>query len=234
VNHQAYIRTDEDLRQAAEVQFRALKISADHFDLGEMGEAPRMANALFVLAGEGARTHRSILDAADQKQGRLYRSTKSSESVLGCSLVHLKLTKVGEDTWEYGLGHAGRAALRGGRDLTFGEWWKEFVIVNDKVSLSRSDVVRFLRDKNGGAHFDPVVTDPRVARAIRGDLGLFGIEHPDGKREIVPFGLEFCMRQIATEFWFSLDREKGFDVVYENNCVRGNEARASVDEAPAH
>jgi hypothetical protein len=217
---QEYVRTEEDLRQAAQVQFRALKISADHFDLGEIGEAARMASALFILAGEGMRTHASILDAAGQKKKRLYRSTKATEDDLGCSLVRLQLEKVKENVWDIRLRHAGRAVLEGGRDLPFKEWWNEPVVANDAVRLSRADVVRILRDRNGGAHFDPIVKDPIVARAIRGEIGLFDIKHPDGAREVVPFGLEFCMRQIATEFWFSLDADKRFPVAYENACAR--------------
>lgn len=215
-----YARTDEDLRRAAEIQFDALKISADHFDLGQIGEAARMANALFVLVGEGMRTHTSIFDAANQKQGRLYRSTKPTGNDLGCSLVFLELKKVEENAWEVELRHAGRVALKGGRNLTFSEWWAEPVIVNDAVNLTRGDIVRILRDKNGGAHFDAVVKDTLVARAIRSEVGLFNVEGSDGTPEIVPFGLEFCMRQIATEFWYSVDVNKSFEVQYDNKCEK--------------
>lgn len=213
-----YVRTDENLRQAAEVQFRALKISADHFDLGEFGEAARIANALFILVGEGMRKHTSILDAANQKDRRLYRSTKATENDLGSSLIYIELRKIEETVWDVRLRHAGRIALVGGRDLTFDDWWNEPVIVNDAVRLTRADIVRILRDKNGGAHFDPIVKNPIDARAIRGEIGLFDIANPDGTREVVPFGLEFCMRQIATEFWFSMDQNKGFDRPHENQC----------------
>ena len=220
-----YVRTEENLRQAAEFQFRALKISADHFDLGEFGEAARMANALFVLVGEGMRSHTSILDAADQKNRRLYRSTKASENDLGSSLIYLELEKVEEAVWDVRLRHAGRAALEGGRDLTFKEWWSETVIANDAVRLTREDVIRILRDKNGGAHFDPSVKEEVSAKAIRGEIGLFDIAHPDGRREVVPFGLEFCTRQIATEFWFSMDENKDFDRPYKNHCGKPTVAR---------
>jgi hypothetical protein len=213
-----HTRTEEDLRRAAEAQFRALKISADHFDLGEMGEAARMATALFILVGEGMRTHTSILDAADQKERRLYPSTRPAENDLGCPLVQCRLEKVEEDVWDVRLEHAGRAALAGGRDLTFSDWWNEPVVVNDTITLSRNDIVRILRDRNGGAHFDPIMKDPLVAAAIRGEIGLFDIKHHDGTREIVPFGLEFCMRQIATEFWYSVDQNKSFELPYQNNC----------------
>lgn len=217
---ETYVRTEDDLRQAAEVQFDALKISADHFDLGQVGEAARMANALFVLAGEGMRSHTSILDAANQKGQRLYRSTRATENDLGCSLVYAELKEVAEDAWEVRLRHAGRAALEGGRELSFSDWWNEPVVVNSAVTLTRADVVRILRDKSGGAHFDPIVKDPQVARAIQGEIGLFDIAHGGGRREVVPFGLEYCMRQIATEFWFSLGADKRFDAISVNRCKR--------------
>ena len=214
----AYSRTHEDFQAAAQFQLRAMKISADHFDLGEVGEASRMASALFILVGEGMKSHTSIFDAANQKAKRKYRSTKKTDGELGCSLVHARLTKVADTEWEISLGHAGRTALEGGRDLPFNEWWSEIVILNDITNLSREEVVRILRDKNGGAHFDPVVKDEKTAKAIIGELGLFNIELPDGSLESVPFGLEYCMRQIATEFWYSIDENKQFNIPYKNNC----------------
>ena len=215
-----YNRTEGDLQQAAVIQFDALKISSDHFDLGQIGEAARIANALFVLAGEDMRAHTSILDAANQKDQRLYRSTRAAENYFGCSLIYAELEKVAEDTWEIRLRHAGRTALEDGRDLSFSEWWNEPVVVNDTVTLTRADVVRVLRDKAGGAHFDPIVNDPKLARALQGEIGLFNITHADGRREVVPFGLEYCMRQIVTEFWFSLGVDKRFNIAYANECAK--------------
>lgn len=207
---QIYTRTEEEFRQAAEFQFRALKASADLFDLGEIGEASRMANAIFVLAGEGLRRHVGILDAVDQKKGRLYRSTKPVENALGCALVYLKLVKVEVNQWEYSLSHAGRSSLENGRDLLFNEWWSEPVIFNDTVNLSRAEIIRLLRDKNGGAHFDPLIEDSQAIDALRGEVGLFNIASENGTVEVIPFGLEFAMRQIATEFWYSFAEDKTF------------------------
>lgn len=213
-----YVRSEDEPRQAAEFQFQALKISADHFDLGQIGEAARMANAIFMLLGRGMRSHCSIFDAAGQTEKRLYRSTKPADDAKGCSLVRLELRKIAENEWDASIRHAGRLALREGRDLGIDEWWNELIIQNDASNLSRGEIIRILRDKNGGAHFGPVVSDELEAQAIRGELGLFNIRNPDGSLETVPFGLEHCVRQIAVELWYSIDSNKSFDVPYANNC----------------
>ena len=202
------LRTDDELFSAAEAQLRSLQISAKAFDEGLVSEAARLANSVFILVGRGMRTHTSILDSAKQQDRRQYRSTIPSEGSTGTPLIFCRLTKVAEDHWEIGLNHRGRDALLKGRDLPFDAWWEERVINTEEVRLTRSEVVRLLRDKSGGAHFDADLKDALVARSIRGGIGAFNFENSaSGSVEPVPHGLEYCMRQIATELWFSLEQQ---------------------------
>jgi hypothetical protein len=199
-----YRRTEDDLRRAAEIQFQALKISCREFDAGFISEAARLANAVFILVGKGMRNHTSILKSADELEDRTFRSTIEESDFKGSALFYAVLTKEAEDRWSVCLKHAGKAALENGRDLTFDKWWDEKVIQNSKSCLSRAEIVRILRDKNGGAHFDPVVEDPLLASAIQGDLGSFYYSSDDGTSVPVEGGLEYSMRQIVEEFWFSM------------------------------
>jgi hypothetical protein len=191
--------------RAAEAQFRAIQVSARAFDEGLLSEAARLANAIFILVGRGMKNHTSILDAAGQQDHRLYRSTIPSGELLGAKLIYAQLKKLGVDEWEIGLKHRGRDALEMGRDVPFDEWWEELVINNDQVELSRKAVIRTLRDKNGGAHFDTHVVDELVAAAIKGDVGAFNFDDSaTGRIEPVPGALEYTVRQIATELWYTL------------------------------
>lgn len=191
--------------KAAEVQLQALQVSARAFDEGLIGEAARLANAAFILIGRGMKGHTSIFDAADQTDKRLYRSTIPKGKGLGVPLICAQLKKTGETEWEIGLKHLGRDALDGGRDLPFDEWWAESVINNDQVQLSRKDIIRVLRDKNGGAHFDTHLKDELIAAAIRGEIGAFNFENSETNQlQVVPWGIEYCMRQIATELCYSI------------------------------
>ena len=200
-------RTEEELREAAENQLRAIQLSARAFDDGLVGEAARLASAVFVLVGRGSKRHVSILDAAKQQDRRLYRSTIAPGQGAGAPLIKCELKNVGEDAWEIGLKHQGKNVLEEGRDLPFDLWWDELIINNDEAKLSRREVIRILRDKNGGAHFDSSVADRKIAAALRGNIGAFNFDNSATQSiEPVPHGLEYSMRQIATELWYSLER----------------------------
>jgi hypothetical protein len=87
-----------------------------------------------------------------------------------------------------------------GKSLTFDEWWNEQVLFDGTSQrLTRADIIRILRDKDGGAHYDADVSDPLVAAALRGEITGFVYQTPDGQSSPVPFVLENCMRQIAEE-----------------------------------
>ena len=199
-----YRRTAEDLHTAWAIQLQALKISTREFDTGAAGEAARLANAVFLMVGRGMRRHLSICDAAGQQENRLYRSTAKAAGAAGNALVFCRLEKVGLDEWAVALRPAGEAALADGRDLPFDEWWNERVVVTNQHELTRAQIVRILRDKNGGAHFDVQVDDPLIAAALSGEIGGFWVQpEPGGAEWPVPLCLENCMRQIVEELWYS-------------------------------
>lgn len=200
----SYERSEEELLAAAEFQLQAIRDSTRLFDEGCVGEAARLANAVFILIGRGAKHHRSIFDSAGQQELRLFRSSIPTMGAKGAALIACRIEKVEAETWEAALIHRGRCALDEGRDLSFKDWWSEEVISTDRLSLYRGKVVRILRDKNGGAHFDPVISDETDAAAILGEVGAYTIKNSDGIETLVPHALEHTMRQIVEEMWFSL------------------------------
>lgn len=199
-----YERSEDELFAAADFQLQSIKDSAKLFDEGRVGEAARLANAAFILIGRGPKHHRSILDSVGQQESRLFRSSIPNGGAKGAALIACRITKIEAETWEAELVHRGRPAVEEGRDLPFDHWWTEEVICTDRISLSREKVIRILRDKNGGAHFDPVISDPTDTAAILGEVGAFTIKNSDGTQTIVPYALEQTMRQIVDEIWFSL------------------------------
>lgn len=202
----SYDRSEQDLFAAAEFQLQAIKDSTRLFDEGRVGEAARLANAAFILVGRGARHHRSILDAADQQEFRKFRSSILTNGSKGAALIACRIEKVEKEVWEAALMPRGRKAVHEGRDLSFDDWWTEEVIPTERIRLSREKVIRILRDKNGGAHFDPVISDATDLAAIHGEVGAFMIRNSDGSESIVPHALEYTMRQIVEELWYSLQR----------------------------
>jgi len=87
-----------------------------------------------------------------------------------------------------------------GRMLPLEEWWAERGLHDGKgTPLSRENIVRIFRDKNGGAHYDANVADPLVAAALKGEITGFRYTNPAGEEVAVEHALEMTMRQIAEE-----------------------------------
>ena len=87
-----------------------------------------------------------------------------------------------------------------GRWLKFDDWWNEPVLYDDvSLKLTRENIIRTLRDKHSGAHYDARVTDRFIAAALRGEITGFLYTIPDGTKQPVPWAVENTMRQIAEE-----------------------------------
>jgi hypothetical protein len=108
--------------------------------------------------------------------------------------------RTGDSEFAIELVPRGREAMQKGRLLKFDEWWNENVLDNGKNQrLTRENIIRILRDKDGGAHYDANVTDPLVAAALQGQITGFLYKNTDGNELPVPLSVETTMRQIAEE-----------------------------------
>jgi hypothetical protein len=198
-------RTEVDFWNAFEVQKSALEISSLAFDGGMIGEAARLATAAFLLVGPSTRNHTSIFDHLGIKDNMEFQTTVPDGNQSGTPLVHCNLELVrknpttGNDEFVIELQPRGRQAMLTGRKLKCDEWWNETVLKDEKRQLTRDNIIRILRDKAGGAHYDAKVTDPLIAAALRGEITGFMYKNESGKALPVPFVLENTMRQIAEE-----------------------------------
>jgi hypothetical protein len=195
----SFQRTTADFWRAFEIQKSALDVSSLAFDGGMVGEAARLATAAFLLVGRGMRTHRSILDHLGIQESVSFWTTVTTGSTSGSPLISCAITYIRANEVLIELQPRGREAMMTGRSLTFDEWWNEQVLFDGtSLKLTRADIVRILRDKDGGAHYDANVSDPLVAAALRGEITGFVYETSDCRKS-VPLALENCMRQIAEE-----------------------------------
>jgi hypothetical protein len=200
-------RTSVDFWNAFEIQKTALEVSSLAFDGGMMGEAARLATSAFLLVGRGMRNHTSVLDHLGITESIQFPTTVLDGSESGTPLVYCCLELVrnnpetGSAEWVIELLPRGRLALQTGRALKFEEWWDETVLDNGQGQrLTRRDIIRILRDKDGGAHYDANVTDPLIASALQGQITGFKFKSTETADEIpVSFVLENTMRQIAEE-----------------------------------
>jgi hypothetical protein len=87
-----------------------------------------------------------------------------------------------------------------GRLLPFEDWWNEVVLRHkDDRTLNRGQIIRVMRDQDGGAHYDASLSDPVYAAAVRGELTGFYVKEAPDKLIPVPYALETTMRQIGEE-----------------------------------
>jgi hypothetical protein len=194
-------RTAVDFWNAFEIQKSALEISSLAFDGGMIGEAARLATSAFLLIGRGMRNHKSILDHLGITDNIQFPTTVPDENQSGTPLIRSQLTCVRTDEWVIELAPRGRMAMQTGRTLKFNDWWNENVLDNGKgQTLTRENIIRILRDKDGGAHYDANVTDPLIAAALQGQItGLLYKTTEEALETPVPFSVENTMRQMAEE-----------------------------------
>jgi hypothetical protein len=159
-------RTKLGLLHALHVQFDGLRLSAAMYDAGHRGEAIRMANAIFVLLGPNMKNHKSILSQLGQDGKLQIPSTADSRGPHGSALIAIEMTpytndETSEGGWTITAVPHGHEALNSGRRLPALDWWNEGVLggVRAVGTLTRLQVIRVMRDQDGGAHLDDHIRD---------------------------------------------------------------------------
>lgn len=194
----AYTRTKRDVISAFNAQSEFFKSSCASYDEGAKHEAARIANAMFMLIGRGMKRHTSICDALGIQDNLQFVSSISGNEN-GLPLIHCKLEHIEPNVWTIELHPIGLVSGAEVRPLSFEDWWSEVVIRNSGYEYTRENLVRIVRDINGGAHFDLNVQDPDIAALLLSELGFKIAPNDVDDGGPVPFVLESCLRQIAEE-----------------------------------
>jgi hypothetical protein len=189
-------RKKEDLWNAFFAQRLSLTLSISSFDTGMMFEAARIANAIFLLVGRGMRNHVSILDQLEL-QDKIKFIASNGEHTTGSPLAVIRLVNISPDNWMIEAEPTGRGYFEP-KPLQFNDWWQQKILDSDGTKLTRNDLVRIIRDKDGGSHYDPEVTDPKARSLLEGNLGLY-YQSGDGVRRVVPWGLHVIVRKVGEE-----------------------------------
>lgn len=195
-----YRRTIEDYHRAFATQYDALRHSSANFDVGNFWESVRIANAIYMLLGPSGKNHTNLVERLN-KHSSLQMPT-SVDSIAGSPLVICQICVIenkdgNSAVYQLSLRNRGRSGFCSSK-IGIAQWWAERVIMTDDCLLDRLTLVRVIRDKDGGAHYDETISDPNyVAAATRGVA--FRYSKPDGTDKAVPFYLEQSMRQLADE-----------------------------------
>lgn len=200
-------RTRLGLQYSLLVQYDALCLSSALFDVGHRNEAIRIANAIFVLLGPDARNHKSILGQLGVLDGQLtIPSTADSRGPHRTALIAVEATPYSTDDGQSGyfiesipFGHE---PLSSSRRLPIRDWWNEGVLsgIGASATLTRLQVVRIMRDQDGGAHLDDHIKDETYLAVYMKGTGF--LYKPTAESEVslpVEGALEATVRQMAHE-----------------------------------
>jgi hypothetical protein len=197
-------RTRLGLQYSLLVQY---DLSAAMYDAGHRSEAVRIANAIFVLLGPDMRNHKSILSQLGATDSQLtIPSTADSRGPHGSALIAVEATPYTKDdgTGGYIIGSVpfGHEALNAGRRLLVADWWNEGVLsgIGATTTLTRLQVIRIIRDQDGGAHLDDHIKDDTYLAIYLKGTGFLYKPSADSEESLpVEGALEATVRQMAHE-----------------------------------
>jgi hypothetical protein len=185
-------------------QHSALRLSASSFDYGHVGEAPRLASAIFILLGPPSRTHTSVVDALGWNIAMA--TTTPSGSLMHVECIPIEAVGDRPASWFIHARPRGREAtvLNTDNPLLIAGWWSEVVLRKAEGDLSRLDIVRIMRDREGGAHLDGTIASPAYKSVLLHGAGFDYHPSADAPSRPVENSIEAIVRQIAHEVLESL------------------------------
>lgn len=197
-------QTADELQKHLQDNIGFLKASCASFDTGFLGEAKRLATTIRVLLHDTTNS-KSLLGLLGIKNSLKYVNTANrydpSNLLAHHGLVGMRIG-TGVSSYWAPLGD-GPPPCYNRQPCTFDEWWNEPVVVDKRGGVfSRSDLVLFLANKDGGAHVDPQL-DKAYAELTRNNSIGWMVSNGTDARPLSDIELH-SVRQIAYEFIQSL------------------------------
>jgi hypothetical protein len=107
----------------------------------------------------------------------------------------------------------------GNRWVDFSDWWNKKVIISDHLTFTRSEMIRFMANQDGGTHIDDEVVE-KYYKISKANESMFYYSNkpfshdPYQKGEPYKYLHFAIVRQIAHELIFSLIKEFNLKVKY--------------------
>lgn len=197
---------------ALQVQYGGLLVSASMFDVGHTGESARMANAMYILLGPTTKNHVSIVSQLAFKEPLQITSTarsaiadaNGSSPLAAVELVPYVRADGSSGGWIINAVANGSELLSLGARTSSDLWWSQKVLTSPVGQLSRLDVVRIVRDRDGGAHLDSSIAHPAYEAVLLRGVGYKYKHSAEGPERHVEGMIEATIRQMAAEVLHSL------------------------------
>jgi hypothetical protein len=201
-----YTQSYNELMQQLKEQIDFLISSSKSFDKGNEAESKRLANHIRTLLHD-TKNSKSLLGQLKKKDKMLYYDTAwkfDPKNLAPSSCCLCSLTLQGSNLY-YIPRNLGDVSQN--RKIIFCDWWEKQVVIGDKhhSNFTRSDLVRFVADQDGGCHVDPVL-DKKYAELSR--FNSMGWERIKDKSDAAKNRVVLsCIRQITHEVVKSLADE---------------------------
>ena len=149
-------QSESDLQKHLTEQVSFLKVSADSYDKGFEAEAKRMAVSIRVLLHDTSHSTSLLTQLGTKDVVRFYDSAvfpqEFSEVFDGASLVAIPGTADAKAIAFLDEGPTGTSGF-----VNFSEYWNKQILSTSEKNFTRSELVLFVANTDGGAHVDPTL-----------------------------------------------------------------------------
>ncbi len=198
------IRSPAEIRDAFDIQIKALRASCSAYDDGDTWESIRLAVAVHTIVHDASNSKASLLTHLGAKVGMQFlNSGRPINPKNQIDSTPLLLMHMGPQGSRY-LPRLDNGPPGVARWVSFSTWWTDEPIYSSGLNqhlLSRKGLTFALRNKEGGGHFDPKVFDESYTKMQDGSW-----HHNVQGEERTLKGAELAsMRQVAWEVQKSLE-----------------------------
>jgi hypothetical protein len=201
-------RTQNELLQDTWDQVSALRRFGSMYDEGDRWAAKFLATAVSTLVRDGRRNTHPLLEQIGVRAEMQFLSTARPLALNVKPDTPLLLIRSGPDGFSLVPKKDVPVLVPESHWLPFPDWWAEPIFGDAKGQrLTREELVKSIRDQDGGAHVDPVLTDAAYKLLKAGEVG---VQLTSQGRQVPIEGAQLAsMRQIAWELEHSLGPHLG-------------------------
>lgn len=197
-------QTREELLHHLEEQLGFLRLSAESFDEGYLGEAKRMALVIRILVHDTGRST-SLLNQLEMKDiDFLNTASKYNPNNLIAQTLLLSI-RISSDSGSQFIANLDNEEKK--EWIKFDDWW-ETIVLSDKYgqTLTRKELILSVADQDGGAHIDPKINEKYGNITRLNTLDVY--QNKDGEKQgPLKKSHLISVRQIAHEVLITLDKD---------------------------
>lgn len=199
--------------------------ACEQFDKGKFNAAKLLATNIRTIVHQTKSSTSLLTHLEKQNQIKFYNtSSMPKKAVYFLSMVFMcvAVKKVPTQVLEYEpifLPIFKPKEYHGSRWLEFDKWWNRKIIISDQLTFTRSEMVRFMANQDGGTHIDDGVVEKyyKIAKATESMFYLTTKsldQDPYQKGEPYKYLHFAIVRQIAHELIITLDKEFQLNIKY--------------------